>query len=296
MYGKYATLTDPIHKSTYDAISPLRPELSQVGRTILISGGTAGIGYGIARGFVRASAARVIIIGRRVEVLAKATKDLEQEAGETDVIGIPCDIANEEAVEALWDKLKLDGIVVDVLILSAVRFLPNKPLRDIRIAETWKLFDINVRAQLQMSERFYTQEQKGVSKTEYLLYVSSVSVHDFNIGREYPGYSLTKHSVQLGLQLMAQDTLPEEIQIISFHPGAILNENARDKGYTEDSLPWDDVDLPGHFAVWAASPEANFLHGRFVWASWDVEKLQSGELRRQIDEDPAYLKIGINGL
>ncbi|KAI1352013.1 short-chain dehydrogenase [Xylaria sp. FL0043] len=296
MYGKYATLTDPIHKSTYDAISPLRPELSQVGRTILISGGTAGIGYGIARGFVRASAARVIIIGRREEVLAKATDDLEQEAGKTEVIGIPCDVANEEAVEALWDKLKLDGIVVDVLILSAVKFPPNKPLRDIRTAETWKLFDINVRAQLQMSERFYRQEQKGLAKTKYLLYVSSVSVHDFNVGREYPGYALTKHSLQLGLQLMSQDTPPEEIQIISFHPGAIFNENARDKGYTEDSLPWDDVDLPGHFAVWAASPEAKFLHGRFVWASWDVEKLQSGEIRRRIDEEPTYLKIGINGL
>ncbi|KAI0432750.1 short chain dehydrogenase [Xylaria sp. FL1042] len=296
MYGKYAALTDPIHNNTYDAISPLRPELSQVGRTILISGGTAGIGYGIARGFVKASAARVIIIGRRVEVLAKAAKDLGQEADKTEVVGIPCDVSNEEAVEALWDKLKSGGIRVDVLVLSAVMFPPNKPLRDISTAETWKLFDMNVRAQLQMSERFYRQEEKGGSETKYLVYVSSVSVHDFNIGREYPGYALTKHSIQLGLQLIAQDTPPEEIQIISFNPGAIFNENARDKGYTEDSIPWDHVDLPGHFAVWAASPEARFLHGRFVWASWDVEKLQDGDIRRRIDEDPAYLKIGINGL
>ncbi|KAI1300618.1 short-chain dehydrogenase [Xylaria venustula] len=296
MYGKYATLTDPIHNNTYDAISPLRPQLSQVGRTILITGGTTGIGYGIARGFVKASATRVIITGRRVEIVAKAAKDLQQETDKSEVIGIPCDVSDQDAVEALWCKLKSDGIVVDVLVLSAAGFPPNKPLRDLGTAETWKLFDMNVRAQLQVSERFYKQEERGNSKTKYLVYVSSVSVHDFNIGREYPGYALTKHSVQLGLQLIAQDTPAEEIQIISFNPGAIFTEQAQKKGYTENSLPWDHVDLPGHFAVWAASPEARFLHGRFVWASWDVEKLRSGEIRTRIEEDPTYLKIGINGL
>jgi hypothetical protein len=56
------------------------------------------------------------------------------------------------------------------------------------------------------------------------------------------------------------------------------------------------VNLPSHFAVWAASPEAKFLHGRFVWAAWDVEQLQSGELRKRIDEESTFLKIGINGL
>ncbi|KAI0970681.1 short-chain dehydrogenase [Xylaria arbuscula] len=296
MYGKYATLTDPIHNNTYEGISPLRPQLSQVGRTVLITGGTTGIGYGIAHGFVKASATRVIITGRRVEIVVKAARDLQKEADKSEVIGIPCDVSDQDAVEALWCKLKSDGIVVDVLVLSAAGFPPNKPLLDLGTAETWTLFGMNVRAQLQMSERFYKQEERGSSKTKYLVYVSSVSVHDFNIGREYPGYALTKHSVQLGLQLIAQDTPADEIQIISFNPGAIFTEQAQKKGYTETSLPWDHVDLPGHFAVWAASPEARFLHGRFVWASWDVEKLQSGEIRTRIEKDPTYLKIGINGL
>ncbi len=56
------------------------------------------------------------------------------------------------------------------------------------------------------------------------------------------------------------------------------------------------ADLPGHFAVWAASPEARFLHGRFVWTEWDVDELKSGEPRKKIDEDPSYLKVGVKGL
>jgi len=55
------------------------------------------------------------------------------------------------------------------------------------------------------------------------------------------------------------------------------------------------VNLPGHFSVWAASPEAKFVHGRFLYAAWDVEQLKTGELRKRIDEDPRFLKIGVNG-
>jgi hypothetical protein len=56
------------------------------------------------------------------------------------------------------------------------------------------------------------------------------------------------------------------------------------------------AELPGDFAVWLASPEAAFLHGRFVDAHWDIDELKSGEVRKEIDGDPFYLKVGILGL
>ena len=54
--------------------------------------------------------------------------------------------------------------------------------------------------------------------------------------------------------------------------------------------------LPGHYAVWAASEEAKFLHGRFTWAAWDVEELAKGEKRNSLDSNPNLLKIGVVGL
>jgi hypothetical protein len=54
--------------------------------------------------------------------------------------------------------------------------------------------------------------------------------------------------------------------------------------------------LPGQYAVWAASDEAKFLHGRFTWAAWDVEEISSGKIRERIDGDPNYLKVGVTGL
>ena len=33
--------------------------------------------------------------------------------------------------------------------------------------------------------------------------------------------------------------------------------------------------LSGDFFAWAATEEADFLRGRFVWAEWDVEELKA---------------------
>ena len=33
------------------------------------------------------------------------------------------------------------------------------------------------------------------------------------------------------------------------------------------------ADLPGHFCVWLASPEAKFLKSKMVWANWDADEM-----------------------
>ncbi|KAI1430306.1 putative short-chain dehydrogenase [Xylaria sp. FL1777] len=299
MYGRYAKFTDKVYKNTYPAIDASRPELSQEGKTVLITGGHTGIGYGISRAFLRASAAKVIVLGRRKDVLATATKKLAAEAGAGagEVVGVPCDITDAAAVDAVWAKLRDEGVVVDVLVLSVSVFAPKKPLLEVGTADVWKLYDTNVRAQLQLTERFYKQEGKGASATKNLIYISTVGIHDFiRIASDSLGYGLTKHASHLTMQLIAQETPPEKMQVISYHPGAVFTEAAAAAGWTEETLDWDNVDLPGHYAVWAASPEAKFLHGRYTWAAWDVEQLKHGELRKRIDEDPTFLRIGVNGL
>lgn len=65
-------------------------------------------------------------------------------------------------------------------------------------------------------------------------------------------------------------------------------------GITADSSREDQ--LTGAFAVWAASKEAAFLHGRTVWVSWDVEELATGELRKRLDDDFYFLRGTIAGL
>ncbi|KAK4888865.1 hypothetical protein LTR49_028821 [Elasticomyces elasticus] len=49
--------------------------------------------------------------------------------------------------------------------------------------------------------------------------------------------------------------------------------NAKAVGSWEP-YPYDNIDLPASFLVWAASNEAKFLNGKFVWAQWDVDELK----------------------
>jgi hypothetical protein len=42
------------------------------------------------------------------------------------------------------------------------------------------------------------------------------------------------------VQLIANDTDPSDLQIVSFNPGSILSESARNVGFDESSFDWDD--------------------------------------------------------
>lgn len=53
------------------------------------------------------------------------------------------------------------------------------------------------------------------------------------------------------------------------------------------------VELPGDFVVWAVSPEARFLNGRFVWANWDVDELKDD--KDEIIANPRKFTLGLIG-
>ncbi|KAG7134742.1 hypothetical protein HYQ45_007339 [Verticillium longisporum] len=60
--------------------------------------------------------------------------------------------------------------------------------------------------------------------------------------------------------------------------------------------PFDDIKLPSDCGIWAATKEAEFLHGKFVWAGWDVDELRSEESQRQFERNPRHLSIRLVGI
>ncbi len=154
------TMTKDFHRTPYPAISPTRPELSQAGKTVLITGGSEGIGYAIAKAFIQASAAKVIILGRRQTIVDQAVSSLGKE-GKAQVIGRACDMADAVQSEKLWASLRGEGIVVDVLILNAAVVSAPEHLLQAGTEKVWKAFEMNVRAQMDFTEKFYKQEGSG---------------------------------------------------------------------------------------------------------------------------------------
>ncbi|KAF4459505.1 short-chain dehydrogenase [Fusarium albosuccineum] len=282
------------HVASYAAISPSRPELSQAGKTVLITGAATGIGLAISKAFTEANAATIVMIGRRPDILDAAVSEIRGllKSPTAKVIGHPCDVADGASVAKLWDHLDQSGVVVDVLVLNAGVSGPAGPL--VEAEGIWDAFEINAKGILNLVQRFWKQPNRNPEKALSLVNISTMVIHYFDVLGHMPTYSLTKNAGTLLVQLMAKDTPVDKMQCVSFHPGKINTASAQSAGIPAE-LCTEDANLPGSFAVWAASPEAAFLHGRFVWAEWDVGELKQGELRKKIDENPNFLKLGLHG-
>ncbi|KAH8678449.1 putative short-chain dehydrogenase [Xylariales sp. PMI_506] len=292
--------TTTVHRSVYPAIAPTRPELSQAGKTVLITGGATGIGRATALSFVQASAATVIIAARRKELLEAAASELEQKARElgvpTKIVPHTLDVTDDAKVEEFWDGLKSQGILVDIFVNNAAKFTEPKPLFELGYEEVWNQFEVNVKGPLHMCERFYKQREEG--RKLYLVNFTTGSIHTLQneIVKARPAYTTTKASMFYALQCTADAISPDEMQIITVHPGMVYGDGWAAFGVTRDMMPFDDDDLPGAFAVWTASDEAKFLHGRLAWCTWDVTELANGETAKKSEENPDYLRLGVIGL
>ncbi|CAG7564365.1 unnamed protein product [Fusarium equiseti] len=289
-----SSLISKIHREPYEAISPSRPELSQAGNTVLVAGASTGIGFSIAKSFAAASADRVIITGRRQDALDMAAAGISGKYPKVKVVPIVNDFADEAATQKLWEKLAQDGIFVDVLVLSAASmWLPNTLLG--LGFETFKEgLTVNVAAPYLWTSLFYKQRESNPSRKLVLLNLSTIAIHDTPISVPIPLYSTTKSAVTMMMNHIGMTVPSNEMQIITFEPGLHYTESFQ-RFTDENSFQWDDIQLPGDFAVWAASEEAEFLHGRFVWAKWDVDELKSGPLRKRIESDPSLFRVGVSG-
>ncbi|KAK4231865.1 NAD(P)-binding protein [Podospora fimiseda] len=290
------TFIKTLHKKPYPSISPSLPELSQSDRTVVIAGGSTGIGFAIARAFVQAKAKKLILLGRRETVLYDAIAKLKTEEDTKDTIleGRACDIANLKETQKLWTEFKAEGIEVDVLVMNAAVTGDSTAILKAGFEKTWGVFEVNVRALLDFAGWFYQQNEES---KKFFVNVSSSAIHNLKTeSAAIPAYGLTKNAGTLLLQQIARDTDVGEMQIVSFHPGAVLTEMARDNGFDEDMMEWDDENLAGQFAVWAASDKARPLHGRFLTVHWDVDEITSSEALQAIDADDHHLKIGVIGV
>jgi NAD(P)-dependent dehydrogenase (short-subunit alcohol dehydrogenase family) len=141
--------------NTYPAISPLRPELSQAGKTILITGRATGIRLTAAEGFALAGVKRIILVARSADVIESAVAKLKFSPHcKAEVIGRPCDISDIAAIDEFWSGLEQAKIIVDLLVLSVVRLTREVTIVELSYEEVWNAFNTNVRGNLILAEEF----------------------------------------------------------------------------------------------------------------------------------------------
>lgn len=178
----------------------------------------------------------------------------------------------------------------DVLVLCAAVSHKFVPAVDFPSSEVHDTIVTNVNAHYHILRHYLTQPAP-VSGSKTVINVSSLSAVmtiPFQTGYGPSKGALTQMVQHLSFQ---HSPTKDGVRMFSYHPGAFLTTAAKKAGMTEDMMKFEDIRLPGHFAVWLASPESDFLHGRFVWAHWDVDELL--ELKGRAEKDPLFLTIGL---
>ena len=230
------------------------------GRTVLVTGGTKGIGKGIARVFVHAGA-NVVVVGRGGEAGEAAAAELGATYVQADVgVAADCERMAAEARE------RLGGI--DVLCANAGVF-PDVKLEDMSEADIDAIFATNVKGtMLSVKACMPALEQSGHGR---VILTSSITGPITG----YPGwshYGATK-AAQLGfLRTAAIELAPKGITINAVMPGNIETEGLDELGpdyraAMEASIPQKKlgkVEDIGYAALFFATDEAGYITGQTI--------------------------------
>jgi NAD(P)-dependent dehydrogenase (short-subunit alcohol dehydrogenase family) len=110
------------------------------GRTVLVTGGSRGLGFLVARELLR-EGARVAICARDADTLARAQRQLEGDGGP--VVAIPSDVAVREDIECVVGRVTEELGSIDVLINNAGTITVG-PLNTMRFADFHDAINTNL--------------------------------------------------------------------------------------------------------------------------------------------------------
>jgi 3-oxoacyl-[acyl-carrier protein] reductase len=235
------------------------------GRSVIVTGGSRGIGIGIARVFARAGA-RVLIVSRGEEA-AQAAVD-EMRARGHDASYLLADLAEPAAAEALAAAAVERHGGIDVLCCNAGIF-PTALLREMTAADIDQVLAVNLRAtMLAVRACLPAMEEAGRGRV-----VLTSSITGPITG--YPGWSHygASKAAQLGfLRTAAIELAPLGITINAVLPGNIATEGLDDLGddylrAMERSIPLGrlgSVEDVAHAVLFLASDEAGYITGQTI--------------------------------
>lgn len=256
------------HVQCYAALDDLISSRPLTGKSAFITGASRGVGLHIVKAFADAGASPIGMLGRDKTRLAKTKELLEAQFPQTQFKTYAVDITNGKAVEELFR----DFGAPDILVNNAGHFGDEGPFIKQDLRKWWEGFEINILGTATVTQQ-YLLAKAGHKSSAVVLNVSSFAAHMRFPMIGWSGYNSSK----MGQARIFENIRFEhpDVRFISIHPGSIASDGFDKSGAPVPPEGMTDGKLAGQFYVWAATDEAAFLSGRFVWGTWDIDELKA---------------------
>lgn len=254
------------------------------GRSVVVTGGSSGIGRGIARCFAAAGAnvANVDVErepkrGERYETdVSRPTDELVAEEYGVESLFVETDVSDPEAVEAMVETVVDEFGGIDVLVNNAGIFVPGTS-QEISVDDWDRVIGVD------LDGAFYCAKfaiPHLVEREGALINVGSVNSAEGGGG---PPYASAKAGVVNLTRDLAVELGAENVTVNAICPGFI--ETAIQDYHTDDSLAeqLEHTLLPragrpedvGNLAVFLASEAGSFIHGEAIYVDggWTAHSL-----------------------
>lgn len=242
------------------------------GQKALVTGGSSGIGKGIAIALGHAGADVLVNYSSRAEEAEKVAEEIRRCGSKAATF--KADVSKEDQVEAMFQKMIGEFGTVDILVNNA-GVQKDAPIDQMTLAQWQLVLDINLTGQFLCSRAAIREFKKRGVRKEISCAAGKIicisSVHEVIPWAGHVNYAASKGGVMLMMKSIAQEVAPYRIRVNSVAPGAIrtpINMEAWDTREAYNDLlkliPYKRIGEPseiGRAAVWLASDESDYVHG-----------------------------------
>lgn len=246
---------------------------SVANQVVLVSGGSRGIGRGLAIGFARRGA-KVVISGRDAATLADAVAAIRLEAqpdcSAATVEAEVCDVADPAAIGPAVDRvLARHGRIDTLLNVAGVNI--RQPAVDFTEEQFDFVLDINLKGAFLMAQAVGRQMLRQGNGA--VINIDSLNTHAPL--KNVAPYAISKCGLQGMTRALALEWGPRGVRVNGLAPGFILTDLTQRLWSDPAMQAWGETNTPlGRLgrpedlvgtAVFLASPAAAFLTGQTIY-------------------------------